>query len=860
MLTGVWTRPIFRCRRTVQRRGLTTRPDYASSPPPRFLSAALPVKFLTVKSRLLLVLLVVGSLSCLLLGFIADVSCRTALRTRVIEQLTSVRESRTTQVETYVRNMRRHLKSLTEDAMVVDALAAFREATADERMVLTERQNQQLIDFYTGSFLPNFTETDGVRPVLANYLPNADSGRYLQYHYVLPAQSGEPATGDSAPAAAALVADSIDADSLGSGALGANALGTDALGTDALGTDALGADVRDADELGAADPTGYAAAVRTYDRPLRSAAGVFGYYDLFLVDPDSMQVVYSVAKEVDLGTSLLDGPYSNSSLAAAVREAVESPDRGFVAISDFQFYRPSKGAPAAFLAAPVYSETEKVGVIALQFPVDEINRIMTGDRRWRQIGLGQTGEAFLVGGDQTMRSDARGLLEAPREYLAELAQTRLGDEVVERIERFGTTILLRPIDHGAVEEALAGNSGTQTVRHLNGHDSLCSFGPVDIDGLDWGLITQMDLEEAFATLRDLRRTLVLSSTALLLLTTLLAMFFSSSLTRPIDRFARQAERVVEGTSDRFVVSSSDEFGRLGRAINNVVLGLRSQTERAEDRAKRMRVLAMRALPEHEIDRLGTDADAEAEPVGFSPGRNVAVVFVRFRSPLHDTVGAAPNAAGPLDANSPAARLDEADAAGTAVRVSSDADDPGRLRQLDGLIRLVDGIVEQTRIEKVWSDGSRYLATCGVDVPRLDATKRAIAFACELLDGLRTFNLQHDTAIEAAIAIDQGDLLAGFLGSRNIRYDVWGPPVRAAEQIAGAAASGTIVVTEAVRQSLHELHPFEPVASGDANRLGEANRSGEAGRSGEPADVGEPHGPLFRLVGGGETGRPGGGGQ
>jgi methyl-accepting chemotaxis protein len=37
----------------------------------------------------------------------------------------------------------------------------------------------------------------------------------------------------------------------------------------------------------------------------------FGYYDIFLVDPETGDIVYSVFKELDYSTSLIDGPYAH---------------------------------------------------------------------------------------------------------------------------------------------------------------------------------------------------------------------------------------------------------------------------------------------------------------------------------------------------------------------------------------------------------------------------------------------------------------------------------------------------------------------------------------------------------------------
>ena len=63
---------------------------------------------------------------------------------------------------------------------------------------------------------------------------------------------------------------------------------------------------------------------------------------------------------------------------------------------------------------PWAPESRIDGVLALQFPISKINRLMTMDKRWEESGMGKTGETFIVGPDDLMRSDSRLFLEDPR--------------------------------------------------------------------------------------------------------------------------------------------------------------------------------------------------------------------------------------------------------------------------------------------------------------------------------------------------------------------------------------------------------------------------------------------------------------
>ena len=69
------------------------------------------------------------------------------------------------------------------------------------------------------------------------------------------------------------------------------------------------------------------------------------------------------------------------------------------------------------MAAPVIDQGVVIGVLVAQLSNEEIDNVVTGDRRWRQEGFGATGEAYLVGPDYLVRSGAAGVLRESRQLL-----------------------------------------------------------------------------------------------------------------------------------------------------------------------------------------------------------------------------------------------------------------------------------------------------------------------------------------------------------------------------------------------------------------------------------------------------------
>ena len=128
-----------------------------------------------------------------------------------------------------------------------------------------------------------------------------------------------------------------------------------------------------------------------------------GYYDLFLFD-EAGNAVYTAYKEDDFAQNFSEGggPYADTELGKVYRAAAAMQEPGQVAFSDFQHYAPSAGAPALFMATPVFDDHgRKQGVIALQLPLDKINAMLNST-----AGVGETGEVFLVGTDGLRRNDS----------------------------------------------------------------------------------------------------------------------------------------------------------------------------------------------------------------------------------------------------------------------------------------------------------------------------------------------------------------------------------------------------------------------------------------------------------------------
>ncbi len=254
------------------------------------------------------------------------------------------------------------------------------------------------------------------------------------------------------------------------------------------------------------DGSGYARAHVVHHTVFRRVIETFGFYDLFLIDPKG-RIVYSVFKEIDFATSLVDGPHRDSNLAAVFRLALIATEEDSPPLVDFRRYAPSYMAPAAFIAAPIRDAGQLLGVLAVQLPVDRMNSVMTGDGDWKEDGLGESGETYLVGTDFLMRSDSRFVIEEPERFLGRL-RSEPGARNVEQIDAYKTTILFQEVRTEASMAALAGETGTGILADYRGLSVLSSYAPLSVPGIEWAILSEIDAEEVFAPIVTLRNRVV----------------------------------------------------------------------------------------------------------------------------------------------------------------------------------------------------------------------------------------------------------------------------------------------------------------------------------------------------------------
>jgi len=203
----------------------------------------------------------------------------------------------------------------------------------------------------------------------------------------------------------------------------------------------------------------------------------FGYEDLLLIHPKG-KIFHTVGRGADYGTNVFTGAHAQTGLGEFIRNVADSKQFG---MADFRPYPPRRNEPAAFVAQPLVIDDVIELIIALRISHDAINRIML-----ERSGMGETGQTYLVGADQLMRSD---LPLDPKRYSVRASFTNPDESKV---------------DSNAIRLALSGKSGSKISEDIFGNAVLSCFRPIPVGGTVWALIAEVKQEEAFRFIRSLK--------------------------------------------------------------------------------------------------------------------------------------------------------------------------------------------------------------------------------------------------------------------------------------------------------------------------------------------------------------------
>ncbi|MEO9533599.1 MAG: SpoIIE family protein phosphatase [Crocinitomicaceae bacterium] len=464
---------------------------------------------------------------------------KNSLREESFNRLTAVREMKASQIEDYFNDITNQIKTFSEDHTIVESMIAFKSGfdTISAELIHTNEEvknyEDRLNNYYEEEFMPRLNMNVSISEDVAHHWPAHKSSVILQDLYI---SNNENPVGDKH-----YLNNSLDGSS-------------------------------------------YSCAHEIYHPLIRSYLEKFEYYDIFMVDNETGHIVYSVYKEVDFGTSLLDGPYANSNIAEAFNASRKASSPDFVKLVDFEPYHPSYNAPASFIASPIFKDDKNIGTLIFQMPIQKINDIMTNRHEWADVGLGESGETYIVADDYTLRNQSRFFIEDKENYFKMIQEIGTPETTINQIKNFESTVGLQEVKTTGTIAALNGESDTKFFEDYRGVEVLSSYKPLNIQDMHWVIMSEIDKDEAFSHVYDLRKNIIVIFFGLLISITFASLYISRKITSPIKELTKRAEELADGNLEVEIdPRGGDEIGILSKSFIHMQHSVQDLIHNLEDK-------------------------------------------------------------------------------------------------------------------------------------------------------------------------------------------------------------------------------------------------------------------------------------
>ncbi|HEY6162013.1 MAG TPA: SpoIIE family protein phosphatase [Bacteroidia bacterium] len=483
--------------------------------------------------KLTLSFFAIAFLACLIIGILSYRTASDSLEKESFNKLTAVREMKAGQIEDYFGQITQEIRTFSEDPTFINAMKDLGKGfhQVDKDLGIDDKAmdtlTEDLGNYFNNTYLKRLNANLQVKATVEDEMSPDKNCRILQDLYIV--HNPNP------------VGSKLNLDS-------------------------------------SADKSYYSKVHKHYHPVIRDYLEKFGYYDVFLVDPKG-NIVYTCFKEVDFGTSLLDGPFRETNLADAFRVANASNERNFVQLVDFRPYHPSYNAPASFIASPIFDGDEKIGVLIFQIPIDRINDIMTNKQGWTNVGLGNSGETYLVGEDFTLRNQSRFLIEDSTNYYLMIKEIGLPDATIDKIKNFHSSIGLQVVKTQGTIAALQGKTEQKIFPDYRGVPVLSAYKPLNIPCMHWVIMSEIDEKEAFEYVHSLRDRIIIAFSIMVLLIIIVSYFISRKITRPLNILTNDAVELAKGNFDvQIGIKRKDEIGILALSFRKMQLSIKRLVE------------------------------------------------------------------------------------------------------------------------------------------------------------------------------------------------------------------------------------------------------------------------------------------
>jgi signal transduction histidine kinase len=266
-----------------------------------------------------------------------------------------------------------------------------------------------------------------------------------------------------------------------------------------------------------------------FDRSIGNYLRIKGDVEKFIIISNN-----TIGLEIMLSDSLKQ--FTNTKLPKTITDLLNANTSGTI-ISDYIL---QDGQTIWYIFTRVISENTNAYIGYVITP-EAINSIMLENNPFN--GLGESGEAYLVGTDYLMRSKSRFI---------------------------DTSVMHIMVKTKTVESALNGNSGEEIITDYRGIKVLSSYGYIDFSNIRWVVLAEIDYNEAFIPVNSYRNSILFLGLVTGLLLSSFIMLLMHTITQPVTKLKQAADQISTGKYDiQIDVKNEDELGQLTDTFNKM---------------------------------------------------------------------------------------------------------------------------------------------------------------------------------------------------------------------------------------------------------------------------------------------------
>ncbi|GEM_PF-388921 len=462
------------------------------------------MKSLTLKNKLILSFLMAGLIPALIIGIISLNYSSSSLENEIKQKLVAIRESKAYQIQDMITIMKTQVRDLAESGLATGAYINLKKGYDNYQDEIFDgdayKAKEDIESFYNNSLIKSYN-IKNKDPLNSTYITSSlsDTSLLLQRDFIV------------------------------------------------NNTNKVG----EKQKLMSANSSSYSTAHGQFHNDFLKYAKNYNYYDIFIVDAKTDNVIYTTYKESDFGANLKHDNFKNTPLAEVYLQSLKYKNK--VAITDIEKYWPSQNAPSQFIAHSIKIDGEVIGSLIFQVPVDKYNSIITNMFNWQDHGLGKTGENVLIGNDLYERTISRELHENREKFIKKLNANNYNADDIHYIKNQNTSALSYQFKSDFLENQVKSDKSA-VVHYIDqfGQEQIGAIQKVEEDSFSWYVLSKITRDEAYSSIEVLKNIMYvimgISALAIIIFSFTLSTKLSNRISMIGSKLKKGADNVLQSST------------------------------------------------------------------------------------------------------------------------------------------------------------------------------------------------------------------------------------------------------------------------------------------------------------------------